>query len=796
MKFNRKETYLIMRELIFEDLKFTNFKCYDELDFNFIPNRFSVITGNNGSGKTTIFDALCYALYDTTTKGIRGDNVIRRKVGKNLSVILKFKINEDNYEIRNYRKHSKYKDGKFLFLNGKDITENSRKATNDKISQILMPQEVFTNCLLFSQFINKSFLELTNSGLLDKILDLEKYEEYWNITNESIKIYLLDIKSYEQSIILQEKEIFSSKELLEQNKKFHIETIDRYNNEELKLKNEIENLNKFILDNQENIKKYLDKEEERLKINDKLNQVNSQIEKQREECLLNLQTCKNNYKEQENNLKTVIIEKYSKLNEESINKKNETEDRVLKGKNYIYNLKSQVLNEIENIKKEKNENLEKEINELNNKKEKLLTKEQDIFKEEQKISIQNEKNKKEIQNLNKFLNKEIPICFTCKQEIKDEQHLTDVKNEIDKLTIQIETDELRLNQRKLELEKIIKDKKNIEVEIEIIKDKFKKETSQLVNNKNSGLNQKVSLYESKISEFVKVISNLNNVIEQNKKKMDDEIHQVHNNIETSYNKDSEKIKELAKIKASDLLKKKDEVQKTLDKIQNEFEKLHSIYLKVNETKTTIRLKTDQIEKNKEKLKIELQNIEKNINSINEKIKNKEQEIINLKLSIQSKIRKNEILTFWKSAFSDTGIKSILLDESLPILNEKARELSNLTDCIKVSFDSQKALKSGDLRDKFTINVLQTKNLSDFNELSAGETRMANIIILLCLRHLMETIQGLRMNVLLLDEILDTLDQDNAALAVGMIKRLSEDHCVVLISHTLRNFIDADEELAL
>jgi len=625
---------------------------------------------------------------------------------------------------------------------------------------------------------------------------LEKYEEYWNITNESIKIYLLDIKSYEQSIILQEKEIFSSKELLEQNKKFHIETIDRYNNEELKLKNEIENLNKFILDNQENIKKYLDKEEERLKINDKLNQVNSQIEKQREECLLNLQTCKNNYKEQENNLKTVIIEKYSKLNEESINKKNETEDRVLKGKNYIYNLKSQVLNEIENIKKEKNENLEKEINELNNKKEKLLTKEQDIFKEEQKISIQNEKNKKEIQNLNKFLNKEIPICFTCKQEIKDEQHLTDVKNEIDKLTIQIETDELRLNQRKLELEKIIKDKKNIEVEIEIIKDKFKKETSQLVNNKNSGLNQKVSLYESKISEFVKVISNLNNVIEQNKKKMDDEIHQVHNNIETSYNKDSEKIKELAKIKASDLLKKKDEVQKTLDKIQNEFEKLHSIYLKVNETKTTIRLKTDQIEKNKEKLKIELQNIEKNINSINEKIKNKEQEIINLKLSIQSKIRKNEILTFWKSAFSDTGIKSILLDESLPILNEKARELSNLTDCIKVSFDSQKALKSGDLRDKFTINVLQTKNLSDFNELSAGETRMANIIILLCLRHLMETIQGLRMNVLLLDEILDTLDQDNAALAVGMIKRLSEDHCVVLISHTLRNFIDADEELAL
>ncbi|MGM9570424.1 MAG: AAA family ATPase, partial [Phascolarctobacterium sp.] len=44
-----------------ESLKLKNFRCYDELDIDFEP-QLTVIVGENGKGKTAIFDALAIGL--------------------------------------------------------------------------------------------------------------------------------------------------------------------------------------------------------------------------------------------------------------------------------------------------------------------------------------------------------------------------------------------------------------------------------------------------------------------------------------------------------------------------------------------------------------------------------------------------------------------------------------------------------------------------------------------------------------------------------------------------------------
>ena len=49
------------------------------------------------------------------------------------------------------------------------------------------------------------------------------------------------------------------------------------------------------------------------------------------------------------------------------------------------------------------------------------------------------------------------------------------------------------------------------------------------------------------------------------------------------------------------------------------------------------------------------------------------------------------------------------------------------------------------------------------------------------------------NIMLLDEILDTLDEENSEIVVNMIKQLSNEHCILLISHTLKSCIVADED---
>jgi len=788
-----------MKELIFEELNFTNFKCHEEMSFSFVPNRFSVITGANGSGKTTIFDALCYALYDVTTKGIKGDSVIRRKSGKNLSVNLKFKFDNDSYEIQNYRKHYKYGDGKFLFLNGKDISGNSRKETNEKISQILMSQEVFTNCLLFSQFINKSFTELTHAGqkeILDRILGLEKYDELLELVNQAIKRYNSDIEKFEELILSHEKQLFSLQELVEQNKGYYHEIIKRYADEEEETKKEIQKLRNYINENQNHIELYLDKEKEQNQVKENLNSVLAEIDKQRQQCLLNLQACKNKFDKWFLERKNLVIKEIQDSNSSLTSKKNQLLSKIITIKEMIHNSRVDITKNIEDFKKKERERIEQSIKVLENNKERLGNKERQLQKEEQLISLRYEKNKKLLEECIVGLNQEVPVCSLCGQEIKDSKFLEHLQNEIDKLRIQIETDELGLSQRKLDLEKINDSKNDIEININSINKEYEEKIKEYSSNLESKFDDYVKKENENIELIQKQIAECEGKIDKNKKLQETKLGKLESLVKEKRNKEMETIKADAKEKAKEFLDKKETLERELERISKQLKDLEDIYLKVNNCKTTIDLKQQQLQSNREKMEIEIKNNENNILSLERRIKDKENEITSLRNNIQSKNRKNEILAFWKTAFSDTGIKSILLDEAIPILNERARELSNLTDCIKVSFDSQLTLKSGDMRDKFSINVLHTRNLSNFSELSAGETRMANIIVLLCLRHLMEAIQGIRINVLLLDEILDTLDQENAALAVGMIKKLTDTHCVILISHTLRNFIDADEELPL
>jgi DNA repair exonuclease SbcCD ATPase subunit len=147
----------------------------------------------NGVGKTTaLVDSVLYALFDTTSKGIKADDVINRQVGKNTVVTLTGYKGEDQYRIERYRKHTKHKNKVLLFRNNIEITEKSTADTNKAIEKIIGTDfNTFVNSIFFAQgsgvggFANASDAE--RKKLLENLINLEIYGKAQDIAKDRVK---------------------------------------------------------------------------------------------------------------------------------------------------------------------------------------------------------------------------------------------------------------------------------------------------------------------------------------------------------------------------------------------------------------------------------------------------------------------------------------------------------------------------------------------------------------------------------------------------------------------------------
>lgn len=141
-----------------------------EIDFSNIPNGLFLITGDTGAGKTTIFDAITYALYGQTSGGKRDGNMMRSQYASEdgeTYVELEFVYRGDTYKIRRNPEYlrlgkRKYADGSpryvketskvELTLPDGEIFMGKKKETDAKIVEIMgMDVEQFTQIAMIAQ---------------------------------------------------------------------------------------------------------------------------------------------------------------------------------------------------------------------------------------------------------------------------------------------------------------------------------------------------------------------------------------------------------------------------------------------------------------------------------------------------------------------------------------------------------------------------------------------------------------------------------------------------------------------
>ena len=159
----------------FKKLSFCNIMSYGasgaEIDFQAGLN---TIKAANGSGKSSILDALTFVLFGKPYRDIKLSELVNTANGKGLEVTCEFKIGTDTYMIRRGLKPAVFE----IYKNGKEMDMLSTKKLNqDEIDKLLgINLRLFKNIVAVAVTNNKPFLSLPigdKRALIENIFNID-----------------------------------------------------------------------------------------------------------------------------------------------------------------------------------------------------------------------------------------------------------------------------------------------------------------------------------------------------------------------------------------------------------------------------------------------------------------------------------------------------------------------------------------------------------------------------------------------------------------------------------------------
>jgi DNA repair exonuclease SbcCD ATPase subunit len=727
-----------MREINFVEVGMENFGPYiDRMILMFQNNALTLLTGPNGIGKTMALDALPFTLFGSTSKGARGDDVVNNVVGRNCYTWVQFYVDKDSYLVERYHKYTKLGNTVTISKNGKEPYKKGQKEVLPEVEKLLCPKKSFMNTLMFGQKIKDFFTDLVDSDkkeIFRKILNLDRYQLFYDRTKEILSELKESIIDLSNRIIIAERlRVDADEQLKILNKKKKDFYIERDDN--IKHLEQAIKSNKRMLDNWEDqLLKLKENQQDWKDLENKLLEFEAEEEK--------IDASIKSEKEKLENQKQLKITQLMADGGKAISEINDhAHIRTQERKDYSMKLIENIGDQVQKLLEDKNKidiDINKHLDYIHN---------SQIQADELKVGLQGSTCPTCLQDITKQCE------TTLKNKIKqfndgafEEQQLIDTKLKPTRKKILAEVETLS--------DKKIKAKEIMELDVKDIEFICIQDKQNADQKLNSALNK-----VDKLSEimFLKIKEN----------------HQ--NKLKPIYTERDQIMKKAREHRSLD--KDIDEMQMTITTIERtNLQKL--LDLKAKESLEFDDTQIFSYEKKKRLLIIEVENL------FNE---------------TETKRDDVEIFEFWKLAFSSSGIPSMLIDEAVPFMNKKVSEyLDKLTNGrYIVSFDTLAETKKGEFRDKISVNVLDTHTRASSRiQLSGGQTRIIDIATILTLGDLQSNIQDVKFNILLFDEIFDSLDEENIGFVSKVLSNMKVGKSIYLISHRHEDQLEADEVLTL
>ena len=656
--------------MIINKIILKNFKSHKDSTIN-LYNGISLIIGSNGAGKSTILEAISYALFKEFNGTI--SEVIRKRTDdtdiiKEMKVIVYFNHNGKEYRLtRGKRGTQNIAELREIKEDNSGILIKGDTVVTKEIEQIIgVDKTSYLNAVYIKQgeitaLIDKSAGE--RKALIAKLLNIDNLQKSWENMKDLIQQYQIEQEVNEK--------LLSNKENEEEEKREIEENIKKYEEEVEEEKNTIQNKQKANEDKAIELELLRKKENKYIEYTSHINNINS-----------NIQNEENNKISIEKNLKSIEeLEEENKEYEKKIKPLDYMEELMHKKQEYENN-KYQLRNIIENIEKINSQkdiikNTEDNYNKYNEnivaldgyRKEK-----EDITKQKQSLDLKNEQLK---ENNNKkeenFINIRNIVSDAQKILEKNLNNADEVKNEINEQLNKYQKEKEEINKKIHENNaKISSHKTTINSTQKSLRELEKTENtcpicqSEISEDKHQELSRK---YHQNIEDNEKGIQQLN---DENKKHMQeiDTLDVKIDNINTI------PVEELtttyAKFKdLSTTIKNLKKELEDYDSIQEEFEKTSS---QLDNLEKNIKDLTEDYEKYKTATRILKDYDEELLNKQRSDIESKQDELKNMMISLQSKFRPVDNLEQEIKYLNDIKSK---VEKNKGILSTKESVVENL-----------------------------------------------------------------------------------------------------------------------
>jgi len=260
--------------IIFKTLSYRNFLSTGnyKTTIDLTKNNNTLISGDNGAGKSTMLDALTFALFGRSFRGIKIPQLPNSINNKECEVEIEFLIGRDEYKIFRGLKPKKFE----IFKNGEMLDQDAMSRDYQKILEeqiIKMSYKSFCQVVILGSSNYVPFMKLSTTDrrlVVENLLDIDVFSVMNTLVRSRLQMAKEYIKDIDHEVEIIKSKIDSKQKLIDTLEKRSSDSAANYKEEARVTGNQMNELGEDIELHIKKIDKFMEKIKDKDGVSDNL----------------------------------------------------------------------------------------------------------------------------------------------------------------------------------------------------------------------------------------------------------------------------------------------------------------------------------------------------------------------------------------------------------------------------------------------------------------------------------------------------------------------------------------------